>query len=524
VLKKSFLFTISNEFFITITALLGIVALIFVTRHGIGIYPDSIFYLDAARNFLKGHGLSTSFDGLITPLTHFPPFYPLLLASIGSTGINLLDGARWLSAFLLGANIFLVGFIINHYCPKPIWLSIFSSLLMLSSGAMLEIHSLALTEPLFIFLSFLGLFLLALYVEKNKFLILISSALVIGLAFLTRYIGLTLIITGTIGIYLSSQKSQRDKIIDCLIFASISVSFGLGWSLRNLILTGMATDRTFLFHPVEYDQIRDIFDTFSFWLLPEGVSFYLGRSFLFTEIVGLLVFVSLILGLKLKQRKAQFISFLANSHYFLTFLLIFIFVYESFLLISVSFFDSYTAFDNRILSPLYVCFLLILGLMSKLLAELKSKNFSRFILGIAFICICSHLFYEKDWITINSSDGLVYASKAWQESATMIEIKSLPAEVSIFSNDYAAIYFITGRHATKVPYKLNPFTQETNETFSAELAALKTQVERKKAVVVYFAMSEGWYWYAPDETELAEKLALPLLLDRSDGTIYGLAK
>lgn len=523
-LKRQNLLTVPNEFFITIAALLGIVTLVFVTKHGIGIYPDSIFYLDAAHNFLKGHGLSTSFDGAITPLTHFPPFYPLLLASIGYTGINLLDGARWLSAFLLGANIFLVGFITNHYCPKPAWIALFSSLLMLSSGTMLEIHSMALTEPLFIFLSFLGLFLLALYVERNKFLLLIASALVIGLAFLTRYIGLTLIITGTIGIYLSSQKSQRNKIIDCLVFAGISVSLGLGWSLRNLILTGVTTDRTFLFHPIEYDQIRDLFDTFSFWLLPEGVSLYLGISFLFTEIVGLLIFVSLILGLKLKHRKAQFISFLANSHYLLTFLLLFIFIYESFLLVSVSFFDAYTALDNRILSPLYVCFLLIMGIMGKLLAEVKRKTFLYFIFCIVLICTYSHLFYGKDWITRNSSDGLVYASKAWQKSATMMQIKSLPAEISIFSNDYAVIYFITGRHATKVPYKLNPFTQKINEKFSTELAALKTQVESKKAVVVYFAMSEGWYWYAPDETELAEKLALPVLFDRSDGKIYGLAK
>jgi hypothetical protein len=64
-------------------SLIGVVSLAFATRLGAGISPDSTVYVDAANNLKMGRGLSVqSGPDEFTPLAHFPPLFPALLASL----------------------------------------------------------------------------------------------------------------------------------------------------------------------------------------------------------------------------------------------------------------------------------------------------------------------------------------------------------------------------------------------------------------------------------------------------------
>ena len=84
-------------------------SLAFATRLGAGISPDSTVYVDAANNLKMGRGLSVqSGPDEFTPLTHFPPLFPALLALLGSLGFDASSGARWLNVLLFGGNIFLL--------------------------------------------------------------------------------------------------------------------------------------------------------------------------------------------------------------------------------------------------------------------------------------------------------------------------------------------------------------------------------------------------------------------------------
>jgi hypothetical protein len=97
-------------------AAMGAICVFYATAWGVGVSPDSTLYLEAARNLLRGHGLTiTTLDNLTRPLTHYPPLYPYLLYAGGRLGIDPMDGARWLSALLFGANIFLVGYAILKF-------------------------------------------------------------------------------------------------------------------------------------------------------------------------------------------------------------------------------------------------------------------------------------------------------------------------------------------------------------------------------------------------------------------------
>jgi len=105
-----------TSFFIVILSLIGFFVFLFKTKYGIGVNPDSVLYLDTARNLSHGLGIVyLSKQGMLLPATHFLPLYPILLSSFNFWGIAPLESARWLNAFLFSANISLVGYLIYKY-------------------------------------------------------------------------------------------------------------------------------------------------------------------------------------------------------------------------------------------------------------------------------------------------------------------------------------------------------------------------------------------------------------------------
>ena len=80
---KSHLFSLSNNLDSLLVALMGFFLIQIFSRHsGIGISPDSVTYLSAARHLVQGKGF-ISFDNL--PVVDFPFGYPFFLAIISFT-------------------------------------------------------------------------------------------------------------------------------------------------------------------------------------------------------------------------------------------------------------------------------------------------------------------------------------------------------------------------------------------------------------------------------------------------------
>src|SRR5687767_6838270 len=75
-------------------AVLGGGVLLQSSRWGLGLSPDSVVYIGAARSLLAGHGFSLpSESALFSPITHYPPLYSSLLAVTGVVAADLLKGA-----------------------------------------------------------------------------------------------------------------------------------------------------------------------------------------------------------------------------------------------------------------------------------------------------------------------------------------------------------------------------------------------------------------------------------------------
>lgn len=470
--------------------------MLFVTKPGVGISPDSVTYISAARNLISGRGLSVSF-GNVAPLTHFPPLFPSIIALPGIIGLGPISVARWLNAILFGANILLIGLIIYSYAKKSTWIPILGSLLLLTSVDMLDIHSWVWSEPMFIFLCCLSLYLLDSYIKNLKYTFLAASAVFAALALLDRYTGMALIFAGIAGIILLTDQARNKKLIAFFVFAFISISPLAAWTLRNLLIAGNATNRTLAFHPVTLLNLNMGFLTFLAWLLPDNM-----------PVISMVVIGAIILFFTIYRRRIKAtgesvrVENISNVPSLFTY---FILIYLAFLIIAISFFDASTPLDDRLLSPIFVSLVVVMLYGTKVIFSSKERFFKQVVAVSLLILAGSYFARSGIWMNQNYSSAHGYADSMWKTSQIVKKIEKMPASIYIYSNLPDAVYISTGRTAYWIPEKSDPTSHIANPRYSAEMDVMKKRL-RKNGVLVYFTRRRRKF--LPSDREIL-KLAIP---------------
>src|SRR5687768_2652563 len=107
----------------------GMILLLAATRWGVGLITDSLTFVEAARNLAKGQGLATMTEnGVLEPMTHWPPLYSFLIAVPGMFGIDPLVAARWINAALFAVTIVLIGAIVRRLSPGAPWVAVVAAM------------------------------------------------------------------------------------------------------------------------------------------------------------------------------------------------------------------------------------------------------------------------------------------------------------------------------------------------------------------------------------------------------------
>jgi len=506
---------------LVILSIIGTTVLVLSTRWGVGLSPDSMVYIGAARSLLSGHGLSLpSYSGDFTPMTHYPPLFSTWLAGMGYLGIDPVHGARLLNAMIFPASISLMGVVVYTF-TRSFWTSIFGSVLMMGSFPVVQIHTMAWSEPLFIFFLLLGLFLMSLYLDKPGYLILAAASIVVACGFLTRYAGIALVATGVVGTLVLSKDVWRKRVFDVVVFCTISCFPMVLWVFRNFALAGTTTNREMSFHPPTSEHLRDAVATIATWLLPGRVpSSTMWITLLLVVALAILIFARSKGEVPRKEQESP-----RRPMGLPPLLGFFILTYGLLLLLSISYFDVQTPIDNRILSPIYVTGLaLVLCLSPKLLAHIPQRPVIRVaIITFCFIFSVTHVIGAFPWLKRSYSNGLGYASRSWKQSALIEHIKTLDSELPIFTNGPDAVYMLTGRSTYMIPSRVEPSTRLGNSNYPYELATMRKVLEERNGRLVYFNKI-SWRWYLPSENELKEQLRLHMLAGEEDGTIYRIAE
>ncbi len=500
-------------------ALAGVLVMLVATRFGVGINPDSVTYLDAARNLLTGTGFNY-WPGVgheLKPLTHYPPLYSSILALLGWCGLEVTSAARWLNALLFGANIFLVGLTVRRHASHSFWLPMLAALLTLTAPDILNYHSLAVTEPLFICLALIGLLCLTIYLENWRRLFLIVASIAMGLSVLCRYVGVVSLVTGVAVLVLSSDQRFRRRLRDALTFALIAAAPIALWALRNRLTSGGSTDRQLTFSPLKPRQIVSGLSTIASWLL-------LGKVRYDLRVVGFLIQLAALAAIPaylLKQSRQVSPQHPRGVPRLAIVNTIFIISNVFFLIFAAMFIDADTVFDSRSLLPVHIMLLIV---VLSLAFQLYCRSLPSLTRSIAFVLV-PLLFVGAygirgiDWLRSARADGQGYTSRAWKESPAIARLTNLPAGTPIYSNGYDAIYWLTGRRALVIPETIVHGTGQPNQKYEEEFTTMEQNLREHDAIVVYFTtLSERWTMVS--EAELKQRLNTLRAETVSDGSIY----
>ncbi|HEY4966647.1 MAG TPA: glycosyltransferase family 39 protein, partial [Puia sp.] len=236
---KSNLFSHFRNLDSGVAALAGFILVQILSKHsGIGVSPDSVTYLSAARHLAAGKGF-ISFDNF--PVVDFPFAYPFFLTIISwITRQDPLQFAPILNGILFGLLLYGSGSIMNGFQKPSGWYKRILLACILMSPALQEVYSLLWSETIFLILILLFIVSLHNYLGKRTTGWLLICAGVAALACLTRYAGVFLLPAGLFLIFFNREIPRPVRLKHCLYFSGISISLFLINILRNDLLTGLA--------------------------------------------------------------------------------------------------------------------------------------------------------------------------------------------------------------------------------------------------------------------------------------------
>ncbi len=494
-------------------ALLAFLTTLIATPWGIGLAPDSLAYVGIARRLLDGYGVTYFTDaGGFSPVNHYPPLYPIMLAGVGLMGLDPLTAARWLNAFLFAGNVVLISLVV-FTATSSLGATLLAGFLAFTSFPMVQIHSMAWSEPLFMLFAFSGLFFLVVYLHRSNRWMLYASGVSIALSCLTRYAGIAFLGTAALGIFFLNPHNRKKRIADTVVFFTLASLPLMLWAVRNYLLAGSATNRVAGFHPPGVADLITAVNSGCLWIFPAGVL----TLPVWVRAALLVGFVFLLL------RFGQAAGFSQTPLFKLAGLLLGGYVF--FLLAARSFLDNAIRFDTRILSPAYVAgMIIVLSIMAHWLKTkiLGSQSAPRLLFYLLVILVSvAQTTAGMAWWRQSYTDGIGFDGSAWRNSELVKFVNNVKSSAVVFTNVPDILYMLTGRLTAMIPRKNDPQSGLPNKQYRVEISAMKERLRATGGAVAYFH-AEQRLWYLPSEAELQRDAGLRLVATTKDGYIYRL--
>lgn len=490
--------------FLTIISVVGFFIIFFTSRNfGLGTTSDSVEYIVASKTFVDGLGFLMLNN---QPMVWWPPVYPILLGLVSKIlSTDSLYTARILNSLIFGMIVFLSGVLINRNIKSSSLLTVLCAIAILLSFTIIQMALMVLTELLFICLVLFCFFFLDSYMKENKTKYLISLALFVSIAALTRYIGILLIPWVILNILVVSRKNLHEKIKHTLLFLFISCVPILVWIGRNYFHSGTLFGYRL---PVEYSLSQNlvyIMNVFSSWYIP----FNTRNSPYLLLMLGTIAAAIFIIALREVLKKHNQILELYPYFIFVSLYLLFI----VFLIMNMGIDQA----SKRLLSPIYIpltiiIFFIVFEFSHVVAAKIRMKSSQIFSYTAVGIFLIMNYKETQSGIINYSLNGEGFTSRKWRESKVIAysqQNKILSSDKIVYSNFPDAIYALTNIKCEKTagPQKPNEDVEIYRNVWP----------KRKNAFVLWFDELQP-YLYRIEELQRITKMQTIKKLD--DGTIY----
>ena len=503
---------------IALISILGASLIFLLTNSfGIGLSPDSVYYISVARHLTDGKGF-IGYDGYNYLLQ--PPLYPVLLALIKIIfSADPLISVVYLNSFLFGLIIYLAGMLLlKHLKSFPLTLA--GTAVILTSFVFIQNFIIALSEPFFILCIIIYLKYLDLYLDKGDIKSLVLFSVAVSLACLTRYVGVIIILAGSISILSLSRVYFKERMRHIIIFVLIAVLPAGVWALRNFLLSGTFAGQRAASSYTLSDNISLLFNTVLNWF------FSIKISGLQLVILIILIAAGILTGITLiyLKRKDELKLFKTSP------LILFIILYSGIIVIS----SSTTAYDkiaDRLLSPVYVPLILTISLFIDKAQKWLSRYLNRRLLsGIIYTAIVAWMQYP----TMNSyykiknyaeQSGWEYSSKEWKDNPVISYLnkkKDFETGYLFYSNVPEAVYILANKSAKWSPAKTYYNSPQMVRSDSRGRIIKDSKDSKDKVCLIWFNNSSRNFLFSINE--LRESINMVKIAQLQDGAIYTLWK
>ena len=470
-----------------VIASLGIGFVIVYTRYGAGLGGDATRYVLGAMNLLDGNGYCyLSGGGEIVPITSFPPFFPYVLVGVGWTGLDLFEAARLINAALFGMTVFLSGYFVYRY-TESMWSASIASCLILVSSTAVELFGWAMSEGLYIFLMLITILGLIHYLKERKFWILVVTGVIAGLATITRYVGLSQVGAIALLVLLLERANWKQAITRASIFSALGVAPLGVWFWRNAQLAGTMANRSFMYHPMRGELLRQYLEEISSWLIPMQLELSRIRHRLIFAGGVLIVSAVLVLYPRIKQKVEEKIA--GNVFDRLPMIVLAsIAWYFVVLFLNSTFLDAGTTTGSvpRYLVPVFILtVILATSVLSRELSSTAKFSISR--IGILAIVLILAAINVSSTLEIINDPGLrlgyVTAMMYWTEEVEALQ--QIEPTQTIVTNNMELTYILTGRTSYMMPINFNQNNQAYNPDFYEQIMLAHQWMADDGILVIY---------------------------------------
>lgn len=429
--------------------LLSVALLFIITPHSLGISPDSIFYLESARNILKGLG---HVDQTNVPIVHWPPGYPIMIA-LFSWVFNLKVIVAALYANIL--IYFFTGFYLIKIL-KAIKINAFLQsivVFLLLASIPFTVFKMVWSEGFFILLLMISHYYFLRWTSTLKSNFLIVAGLISALFIFVRYAGIGFICGYIICIFLYSESSLK-KIKNTLLYSFPIVLFFIAWHFYKQNLNIEKPVRELAIHLIQFDKIKEGFRSF--------ITVFIEYRYIKIAALGSTFFLG---SLYILYKNKEVLNFKKNclSNYPL---IVIPTTYLAFLFLSISFFDSATPLNSRILAPIFPYVFIFIGIT---LSDLRNKIQSIYLsfLLCFMITITSHVYWKHHYKLGSQNNRLEI------KQSEIYSKKIINSNRKIYTNSPFLLFHPTIENIYWLPKK------------NTNLNVLKNEIKQKKALIIF---------------------------------------
>ena len=330
-----------------------------------------------------------------------------------------------------------------------------------------------------------------------------------ALAFASRYIGSAVLLTVFLSLLILQRQPFAKKVRDAFVYGALASGPMVLYMIRNYLLTGSTSNRTFRIHLVDAERVRQLLDVIFSWITPNIQSHWLEVQILAALFIFLLFYARRQIRVHHKEK--------SGAPYFILVLLIFAVSYLLLVVISLSFFDAHTRLDDRILSPIYITILLagmvaVGGMLNKVWHLILPIT----LLIFGLICPLPYMVRQSNEILlVMRNSGAGFSSPAWRNSQLIQWLNGQEDDPIIVTNQAMVVHYLTKIPAYQLPERFDPVKAEVRPEYEQQMRVLRTLLKEPHSFMVLFERRD---LSIPADADLIK--GLELLFKASDGWVY----